>query len=191
MKKIFLVLLSFVAFLQSCTNQKSEISKAKTNELMGKTIYDFKVESLDGKEINFADFKGKKILIVNTASECGFTPQYADLEKVYEENKDKLVVVGFPANNFGGQEPGTNTEIGAFCQKNYGVTFPMAAKVSVKGDDTAPIFKYLTEKDLNGVKNTTILWNFTKFLVDENGKLIDSFVSTTKPTDEAITKYLK
>ncbi|MGX5684206.1 glutathione peroxidase [Chryseobacterium cucumeris] len=191
MKKIFLLLLSFMAFLQSCTNQKSEISKAKTTELMGKTIYDFKVESLDGKEINFADFKGKKILIVNTASECGFTPQYADLEKVYEQYKDKLVVVGFPANNFGGQEPGTNTEIGAFCQKNYGVTFPLAAKVSVKGDDTAPIFKYLTEKELNGVKNTTILWNFTKFLLDENGKLIDSFVSTTKPTDEAITKYLK
>ncbi|WP_426478727.1 glutathione peroxidase [Chryseobacterium sp. CBSDS_008] len=191
MKNIFLLLLSFMAFLQSCTNQKSEISKAKTTELMGKTIYDFKVESLDGKEISFADFKGKKILIVNTASECGFTPQYADLEKVYEQYKDKLVVVGFPANNFGGQEPGTNTEIGAFCQKNYGVTFPMAAKVSVKGDDTAPIFKYLTEKELNGVKNTSILWNFTKFLVDENGKLIDSFVSTTKPTDQAITKYLK
>ncbi|BFO68156.1 glutathione peroxidase [Chryseobacterium sp. KCF3-3] len=180
-----------MAFLQSCTNQKSEISKAKTTELMGKTIYDFKVESLDGKEINFADFKGKKILIVNTASECGFTPQYADLEKVYEQYKDKLVVVGFPANNFGGQEPGTNTEIGAFCQKNYGVTFPMAAKVSVKGDDTAPIFKFLTEKELNGVKNTSILWNFTKFLVDENGKLIDTFVSTTNPTDVAITKYLK
>ena len=191
MKKIFLLLLSFMAFLQSCNNQKSEISKAKTTELMGKTIYDFKVEGLDGKEINFEDFKGKKILIVNTASECGFTPQYADLEKVYEQYKDKLVVIGFPANNFGGQEPGTNTEIGAFCQKNYGVTFPMAAKVSVKGDDTAPIFKYLTEKELNGVKNTSILWNFSKFLVDENGKLIDSFVSTTKPTDEAITKYLK
>lgn len=191
MKKIFLLMLSFIAFLQSCMNQKSESSKAKTNELMGKTIYDFKVESLDGKEINFADFKGKKILIVNTASECGFTPQYADLEKVSEEYKDKVVVVGFPANNFGGQEPGTNTEIGAFCQKNYGVTFPLAAKVSVKGDDTAPIFKYLTEKDLNGVKNTTILWNFTKFLVDENGKLIDTFVSTTKPTSDAITKYFK
>lgn len=191
MKKIFLLLLSFMAFLQSCTNQKSEISKAKTTELMGKTIYDFKVEGLDGKEINFADFKGKKILIVNTASECGFTPQYADLEKVYEQYKDKLVVIGFPANNFGGQEPGTNTEIGAFCQKNFGVTFPMAAKVSVKGDDTAPIFKFLTEKELNGVKNTSILWNFTKFLVDENGKLIDTFVSTTNPTDVAITKYLK
>lgn len=191
MKNIFLMLFAFVALLQSCTNQKSEISKAKTTELMGKTIYDFKVESLDGKEINFADFKGKKILIVNTASECGFTPQYADLEKLYEEYKDKLVIVGFPANNFGGQEPGTNAEIGTFCQKNYGVTFPMAAKVSVKGDDTAPIFKYLTEKDLNGVKNSTILWNFTKFLIDENGKLIDSYVSTTKPTSESITKHLK
>lgn len=191
MKKIFLLLLSFAAFLQNCTNQKSEMSKTKTNELMGKTIYDYKVEDIDGKEINFADFKGKKILIVNTASECGFTPQYADLEKLSNDYKDKLVVVGFPANNFGGQEPGTNTEIGAFCQKNYGVTFPLAAKVSVKGDDTAPIFKYLTEKELNGVKNTTILWNFTKFLVDENGKLVDSFISTTKPTDQAITKYLQ
>lgn len=189
MKKIFILLLSIGAFLQSCTNQKKEISKDKPMET--KSIYDFKVESLDGKEINFANFKGKKILIVNTASECGFTPQYADLEKVAKEYKDKLVVVGFPANNFGGQEPGTNAEIGAFCEKNFGVTFPLAAKVSVKGEDTAPIFKYLTEKDLNGVKNTTILWNFTKFLVDENGKLIDSFISTTKPTSESITKYLK
>lgn len=191
MKNIFLIILSFVLFLQSCTNQKTEISKAKTPELMSKTIYDYKVEGVDGKEINFADYKGKKILIVNTASECGFTPQYADLEKLSQEYKDKLVVVGFPANNFGGQEPGTNVEIGAFCQKNYGVTFPLAAKVSVKGDNIAPIFKYLTNKDLNGYKNTSILWNFTKFLVDENGKLIDTFVSTTKPTDNAITKYLK
>ncbi|MCI3936034.1 glutathione peroxidase [Chryseobacterium aahli] len=192
MKKIFLILLSFVAFFNSCAQKKTDVSKAKSKELMGKTIYDYKVEALEeGKEINFADFKGKKILIVNTASECGFTPQYADLEKLSNEYKDKLVVIGFPANNFGGQEPGSNVEIGAFCQKNYGVTFPLAAKVSVKGDDTAPIFKYLTEKELNGVKNTSILWNFTKFLVDENGKLIDSFISTTKPTDEAITKYLK
>ena len=189
MKKIFIILLSVGAFLQSCTQQKKEISQDKTQQM--KTIYDYKVESLDGKEINFADFKGKKILIVNTASECGFTPQYADLETLSKDYKDKLVVVGFPANNFGGQEPGSNAEIGAFCQKNYGVTFPMAAKVSVKGDDTAPIFKYLTEKELNGVKNTTILWNFTKFLLDENGKLIETFISTTKPTSESITKYLK
>ena len=192
MKKIFLILLSCVAFFNSCAPKKTDVSKAKSKELMGKTIYDYKVEALEeGKEINFADFRGKKILIVNTASECGFTPQYADLEKLSNEYKDKLVVIGFPANNFGGQEPGSNVEIGAFCQKNYGVTFPLAAKVSVKGDDTAPIFKYLTEKELNGVKNTSILWNFTKFLVDENGKLVDSFISTTKPTDEAITKYLK
>ncbi|MCG7281226.1 glutathione peroxidase [Chryseobacterium taklimakanense] len=191
MKRVFIFLLSAVAFLQSCMNQKTEVSQQKTAENMGKTIYDYKVESLDGGEINFADYKGKKILVVNTASECGFTPQYADLEKVYQQYKDKVVIVGFPANNFGGQEPGTNAEIGAFCQKNYGVTFPMAAKVSVKGDDTAPIFKYLTEKELNGVKNTAILWNFTKFLLDENGKLIDTFISTTKPTDDAIVKYFK
>ncbi len=185
------MLLSAVAFLQSCTNQKSEVSQQKTEELMGKSIYDYKVESLDGGEINFADFKGKKILVVNTASKCGFTPQYADLETLSKEYQDKLVVIGFPANNFGGQEPGSNEEIATFCQKNYGVTFPMAAKVSVKGDDIAPIFKYLTEKELNGVKNSSILWNFTKFLVDENGKLIDSFVSTTKPTSESITRHLK
>lgn len=158
---------------------------------MGKIIYDYKVESLDGGTISFADFKGKKILVVNTASECGFTPQYSDLEQLYEKYKDKLVIVGFPANNFGGQEPGSNEEIGAFCKKNFGVTFPMAAKVSVKGEDTAPIFLFLTEKELNGVRNTNILWNFTKFLIDENGKLIDSFKSTTNPSDEAITKYLQ
>ena len=191
MKKIFILILSAVAFLQNCTNQKSEKSIAKTQEMTGKTIYDFKVESLNGGEINFADYKGKKILIVNTASECGFTPQYEDLQKLSDEYKDKLVIVGFPANNFGGQEPGSNTEIATFCTKNFGVTFPMAAKVSVKGDDIAPIFKYLTEKELNGVKNSSILWNFTKFLIDENGVLIDNFASTTKPTSESITKYLR
>ncbi|WP_373709020.1 glutathione peroxidase [Kaistella sp.] len=192
MKKILILLLSAGALLQSCKNQKNDVSQTKTaDQQMSKTIYDYKVESLDGQEINFADFKGKKILVVNTASECGFTPQYADLEKLSKDYENNLVIVGFPANNFGGQEPGSNTEIGSFCEKNFGVTFPMAAKVSVKGDDTAPIFKFLTEKDLNGVKNTAILWNFTKFLIDENGHLIDTFISTTKPTSESITKYLK
>ncbi len=186
------MILAAGAFLQSCKNQKNEITKDNTTEKkMDKTIYDYNVESLDGEKINFADFKGKKILVVNTASECGFTGQYADLEQLSKEYGEKIVVVGFPANNFGGQEPGSNEEIGAFCEKNFGVTFPMAAKVSVKGDDIAPIFQYLTQKDLNGVKNTAILWNFTKFLVDENGYLIDSFISTTKPTSESITKYLK
>lgn len=191
MQKLFILLVSAGILFQSCTNQKSEVPQSKTQNPMEKNIYSFKVEGLDGKEINFADFKGKKILIVNTASECGFTSQYADLEQLSKEYKDKFVVVGFPANNFGGQEPGTNEEIGAFCQKNFGVTFPLAAKVSVKGDDTAPIFKFLTEKEENGVKNTSIMWNFTKFLLDENGRLIDSFVSTIKPTSESITKYLK
>ena len=192
MKRIFILLLSAGAFLQNCKNQKNDISQTKTSEnKMNKTIFDYKVESLEGKEINFADFKGKKILIVNTASECGFTPQYSDLEELSKKYANNLVVVSFPANNFGGQEPGSNAEIGSFCEKNFGVTFPMAAKVSVKGNDIAPIFQFLTVKDLNGVKNTAILWNFTKFLVDENGNLIDSFISTTKPTSESITKYLK
>lgn len=192
MKKTLILLIAVGAVTIGCKNSNKDISKVDTREKMYlKTIYDFKVESLDGNEINFADFKGKKILIVNTASECGFTPQYADLEKLSKDYADNLVVVGFPANNFGGQEPGSNKEIGAFCEKNFGVTFPMAAKVSVKGDDTAPIFKYLIEKELNGVKNTAILWNFTKFLIDENGHLIDSYISTTKPTSDSITKYLK
>lgn len=192
MKKTLILLIAVGAVTIGCKNSNKDISKVDTTEKMNlKTIYDFKVESLDGNEINFADFKGKKILIVNTASECGFTPQYADLEKLSKDYADNLVVVGFPANNFGGQEPGSNKEIGAFCEKNFGVTFPMAAKVSVKGDDTAPIFKYLIEKELNCVKNTAILWNFTKFLIDENGHLIDSYISTTKPTSDSITKYLK
>lgn len=161
------------------------------NKAQAKSIHSFKVEALDGSTIDFSKFKGKKILVVNTASECGFTPQYADLEKLYEQYKNKLVVVGFPANNFGGQEPGANHEIATFCQRNYGVQFPMAAKISVKGDDIAPIYKFLTDKKENGVKNTKILWNFTKILLDENGKIIDSFLSTTNPMSESITKYLK
>ena len=161
------------------------------NKAQAKSIHSFKVEALDGSTIDFSKFKGKKILVVNTASECGFTPQYADLEKLYEAYKDKLVVVGFPANNFGGQEPGSNHEIATFCQRNYGVQFPMAAKISVKGNDIAPIYKFLTDKKENGVKNTKILWNFTKILLDEKGNVIDSFVSTTNPMSESITKYLK
>lgn len=193
MKRLFILALSAVAFFKNCTNQstKGTLSSQSESHQAAKSIYDYKVEGLEGGEINFADFKGKKILVVNTASECGFTPQYEDLEKLYKEYKDKLVIVGFPANNFGGQEPGNNQEIATFCQRNYGVTFPMASKVSVKGDDIAPIFQYLTRKELNGVKNSTILWNFTKFLLDENGKLIDSYASTTKPTSESITKHLK
>ena len=157
---------------------------------MAVTIYDFKVPSLDGGSIDFSAYKGKKILIVNTASECGFTPQYAELQELYKKYSDKLVIVGFPANNFGGQEPGSNSEIKTFCVKNYGVTFPMAEKVSVKGDDIHPVFKYLvSESEKLGVHDP-IKWNFTKFLVDEKGKLVAVFESKVKPMSEEITKYL-
>jgi glutathione peroxidase len=154
------------------------------------TIYTFKVPALDGGSIDFSAYKGKKILIVNTASKCGFTPQYAELQELYKKYGGKLVIVGFPANNFGQQEPGTNTDIKEFCQKNYGVTFPMAEKVSVKGKDIHPLFKYLTdEADKLGVKDP-IKWNFTKFLIDENGKLVAVFDSKVKPMSDDITRYL-
>src|SRR5580693_449912 len=154
-------------------------------------VYDFKVTGLDGKPLDIAKYKGKKILIVNTASKCGFTPQYADLEKLYTQYKDKLVVIGFPANNFGQQEPGTSQEITEFCTKNFGVTFPMAEKSDVVGDNISPLFKYLTDEAHKlGVADPVVKWNFTKFLVDENGKLIAVFPSKVKPTDDQITKYL-
>ena len=159
--------------------------------LSGTSFYDFKVAGLDGKEIDLAKFKGKKVLVVNTASECGYTPQYADLQKLHDKYKDIVVIIGFPANNFGGQEPGSNEDIGAFCKKNYGVTFPMAAKVSVKGDDAAPLFKYLTEEAKKlGTPDPVIKWNFTKFLIDEKGKLVKVFPSKVKPMSEEITVYL-
>jgi glutathione peroxidase len=158
--------------------------------LAASSIYDFKVEGLEGNQIDFSQFKGKKIMIVNTASKCGNTPQYAELEKLYEKYKDKLVIVGFPANNFGGQEPGSNTEIREFCTKNYGVSFPMAAKVSVKGEDISPLFQYLVgEAKKLGIEDP-IKWNFTKFLIDENGKLITVIPHKTKPMSEDVLKYL-
>src|SRR5215210_4162914 len=145
------------------------------------SIYDFKVPGLEGGSIDFSAFKGKKIMIVNTASKCGNTPQYAELEVLYEKYKDKLVIVGFPANNFGGQEPGTNEEIQEFCKKNYGVTFPMASKVSVKGDDIDPLFSYLVNEAKKLGIEDPIKWNFTKFLIDENGKLVSVISPKTKP----------
>jgi glutathione peroxidase len=153
------------------------------------TIYDFKVPSLDGKSIDFSKYKGKKVLIVNTASKCGYTPQYAELEELYKNYKSKLVIVGFPANNFGQQEPGSNTDIQEFCQKNYGVTFPMAEKVSVKGDDIHPLFKYLTEEAKKLGVEDPIKWNFTKFLLDEKGALVAVYPSKVKPMSEDITKH--
>lgn len=154
------------------------------------SIYDFKVEGLEGGTIDLSQYKGKKILIVNTASKCGFTPQYKDLEQLYEQYKSKLVVIGFPANNFMHQEPGTNAEIKEFCEKNYGVSFPMSAKISVKGKDIHPLFKYLNaEAEKIGIHNP-VKWNFTKFLIDENGKLVTVFPSKVKPMSDEVLKYL-
>lgn len=159
--------------------------------ITGSSIYDFKVAGLEGGEIDFSKYKGKKILIVNTASKCGYTPQYEELEQLYKKHGNKLVVIGFPANNFGAQEPGTAEEIGEFCKRNYGVTFPMGTKVSVTGEDIHPIFKYLTEEaKALGTQDPVVKWNFTKFLIDENGKLIKVFPSKVKPMSEEITVHL-
>lgn len=158
--------------------------------LMAVSIYDFKVPGLEGQEIDLAKYKGKKILIVNTASKCGFTPQYEELEALNKKYKDKLVIIGFPANNFGGQEPGSSSEISEFCKRNYGVTFAMADKVSVKGDDVHPLFKYLTDEAGKMGVEDPIKWNFTKFLIDEKGKLVAVFPSKVKPMSEELTSKL-
>jgi glutathione peroxidase len=154
------------------------------------TIYDFSVPALEGGTIDFNDYKGKKILIVNTASECGYTPQYKQLEELNKEMGDNVVIIGFPANNFGGQEPGSNEQIAAFCEKNYGVSFPMAAKVSVKGADQHELFKWLTSEE-NEDFIGDINWNFEKFLIDEEGNLVHRYRSGASPMDEAILSALE
>lgn len=162
------------------------------NEAGSHVLYDFKVEALDGSEFDLSKLKGKKVLVVNTASECGLTPQYEELEALYKEYKDQnFVVIGFPANNFGGQEPGTNAEIATFCQKNYGVTFPMMAKISVKGKDMHPLYQWLTSFKQNGVKDHEVKWNFHKFLVDEEGKLVKEIEPRTSPMDPEIINWIK
>lgn len=151
------------------------------------TFHDFTITGIDGKTINFADYKGKRILVVNVASECGYTPQYEQLQELYEEMKDKLVVVGFPCNDFGGQEPGEAAEIQNFCKVRYGVTFPLTEKVSIK-KDTHPIYKWLTRKSENGVMDGLVSWNFCKFLIDENGQLTHALPSNVSPFDDRIAK---
>ncbi|MGN7719480.1 glutathione peroxidase [Chitinophaga sp. 22620] len=157
-------------------------------------VYDFKVDALEGGKIDFSKYKGKKILIVNTASMCGNTPQYAELEKLYKKYKGKLVIVGFPANNFGGQEPGSNEEIKAFCSKEYAVTFPMAAKVSVKGSDIHPLYQWLiAESKAKQFSPEEVTWNFQKYLLNEKGELVAVFKPRTLPSSpeviEAIEKH--
>lgn len=195
MKK-FAIALMGAALLFSCQNQ-AQTKKAKTGKETNKTmsasnIYQFKVADLSGKEFDFATLKGKKVMIVNTASKCGLTPQYKDLEAIYKEYKDKgFVIVGFPANNFAAQEPGTSKEIAEFCELNYGVTFPMMDKISVKGNDMAPIYHFLTEKSKNGLQDSEVEWNFQKYLINEKGELVKVISPRTLPTDPEIINWIK
>lgn len=163
----------------------------KTPKIMNsnQSIYNISINSISGEPINLKEYKGKKILIVNTASECGFTGQYKDLENLYKTYKEKLVVIGVPCNQFGGQEPGSLNEIKSFCEVNYGVTFLLTEKVDVKGDNQHPLYAWLTDKEKNGVKNSSVKWNFQKYLIDENGTYIDFFYSITKPMSSKITKH--
>jgi len=153
-------------------------------------FYDFKVKTLEGEDFDLSSLKGKKVMVVNTASKCGFTPQYKDLEMLYEKYQDKLVIIGFPANNFANQEPGTASEIREFCTLNYGVTFPMMEKISVRGNDIHPLYKWLTSKDKNGIMDSEVKWNFQKYLIDENGKLVDVLYSRDKPESEKVIAWL-
>jgi len=158
----------------------------------GKTLYDFKATSLDGDPFDLSTLKGKKVLVVNTASKCGLTPQYETLQKLYNTYKDRnFVIIGFPANNFAQQEPGTNAEIKEFCTKNYGVTFPMMSKISVKGADIDPLYKWLTSKSLNGVVDAEVQWNFQKFMIDEQGKLVGFVSPKDKPDSEKIINWIE
>ena len=193
--KNVLLLASCALLLFSCKNQ-AQPQKNETNMstavVAKENIYQFKVEDLTGNSFDFAALKGKKIMIVNTASKCGLTPQYKDLEATYKEYKDKgLVIVGFPANNFASQEPGTNEEIATFCQRNYGVTFPMMDKISVKGDDMAAIYQFLTQKSKNGLQDSQVEWNFQKYLINENGELEKVISPQTLVTDPEVLNWIK
>lgn len=157
-----------------------------------KSFHDFKVEDIDGKEFDLSTLKGKKVLVVNTASKCGYTPQYEQLESIYKNYGDeKFTVIAFPANNFANQEPGSDAEVEEFCKKNYGVSFPIMSKISVKGDDQHPLYRWLTHKSENGVMDSDVKWNFQKYLIDENGKLVDMVETKVKPDDEKIVSWIK
>jgi glutathione peroxidase len=179
---VFAVMVGALMFSLTSFNLKNE----------KKTLYDFKARTIDGKDFDFSSLKGKKVMIVNTASLCGFTPQYADLEKLYQEyGGANFTIIGFPANNFGSQEPGSNTEIHQFCTKNYNVTFQMMEKISVKGDDMHPLYEWLTQKSENGMHDAPVQWNFQKFLIDENGNWVGVALSKESPLSDRIVNWIK
>lgn len=167
-------------------------STTNTSETMSKTsIYDININTLNGQALDLSLYKGKFILIVNVASKCGFTPQYKDLQKLYDTHQDKLMIIGVPCNQFGSQEPGNTEEIASFCEMNYGVTFPITEKINVKGSEQHKLYQWLTQKQYNGAKNSTVKWNFQKYLIDPNGELLDYYFSLTSPLSSKITKHLK
>jgi glutathione peroxidase len=184
------ILIMITSLFSGLIADKSEIASRPADAAAAtQTLYDFKVKSLvGGKTVDLSKYKGKKVVILNVASKCGYTKQYADWEKFNKEHGDKVVVLGFPANNFGGQEPGTSEEIATFCSATYGVTFPMFEKVSVLGEDQAPIYKWLSTKDLNGWNDKVPTWNFCKYVINEKGELTNFFASKILPTD---TEFLK
>jgi glutathione peroxidase len=163
---------------------------SKNNSQPLTSIYDIQINSLQGNSINLSNFKDKYLLIVNVASKCGFTPQYKELQKLHEKYKKSLIVIGVPCNQFGQQEPGEAFEIQEFCEANYGVEFLITEKIDVKGNNQHPLFKWLTDKSLNGCKDSKVKWNFQKYLINPKGNLIDYFYSTTSPISKKITKYL-
>ena len=180
----------------SCQNQaqtkKETTATTNKSEVMAKgDIYSFKVKDIEGKEFDFETLRGKKVMIVNTASKCGLTPQYKELQALYEQFKDSdFVIIGFPANDFMQQEPGSEQEIAAFCERNYGVTFPMMSKISVKGNEMEPLYKYLTQKSENGVKDSEVEWNFQKYLINKNGQLEKVISPRVSPTDSEILEWI-
>lgn len=182
MMKTICLLLALFSITSCMTAQK---------ELQPRTFYEHTVTDIEGKEMSLEQFRGKYVLVVNVASKCGFTKQYEPLQELYERYQDKLVVIGFPSNQFLGQEPGTEEEIAAFCEKNYGVTFPLTSKIDVKGSDQHPIYEWLTTKELNGVENAKVSWNFNKFLISPNGEWVAHFGSKTEPLDEEITSKIR
>lgn len=191
MKKILsvfaIIALAFTGFIQ----KQEPVNNVSPDEMvMEKSFYDFKMKDINGQEVDFSQFKGKKLLLVNVASKCGYTKQYEDLQKLHQEHGDEVTIIGFPANNFGGQEPGTNEEIKEFCSSKFGVTFMMMDKISVKGDDKAPLYKWLSDKDLNGWNDKEPTWNFCKYFINEKGELVKFFASSVKPMDEEILKLI-
>ena len=193
MRRLLIIPLTVVLVLPaiSCGFKRVVARPQDTAQAPARPIYDFKMPAITGEMIDFAQYKGKKLLIVNTASECGFTPQYADLQKLHELHGDKVTILGFPANDFGGQEPGNDQEIAGFCQENYGVTFQMFSKISVHGDDMAPLYKWLTEKEQNGWNTVAPNWNFCKYLVNEQGELVKFYASAVNPMSDEILNDIR